>query len=200
MGSTFPIHPQITFWDQHLFDQHGDPIPTWAAAQHPNPMKPPKLQFVWPRDKGKTNRPPYSWRRFKDVLTGKGPGIWIAPKGSLSPDRPTWTNWQELDNLGYMRDMDEVGVPLGSKKYDFRKRKYRVPQQGVWSDVKWQRKRHPVGHHYIRDWLGTEHTEFGPGPHNNPFRYDPNTPWLDWGRPADDNYYYGHYMPNALFV
>ena len=200
MGTTYPIHPQIQFWDQHLKDLTGHPIPTWAAGQQPSPMARRNYQLVWPRDKGKTNRPPSSWRRLKDVFTGKGPGIWITPQGSLGPHKPVWTNWHEYDNLGYANDMDEIGKPLGAKKYDFRTRKYKEPEAGDWSGVKWERRRHPVGHHYVRDWLGAEHTQLGPGGYRNPFRYKPHTPWMDWARPANDAYYYGVYMPNAAHI
>lgn len=213
-----PVRPQHYYSDPWLDELNGwddidGPIPAWALTQGGPLQKNGKRRpaFIWPRDKGRTNSPPVSWRRWKDVLTGKGADIFIGREGSLQPHRPLWSNWTDadpwgrtLDNLGY-RDNRTPLIRLGAgndqtKKYDFRTRKYRTPRMGMWSDVKWERRRHPQNAHYHRDATGVEVFDRTRGDWRmleNPFRYNPDTRHMDWGRPKPDSYYYGQYEPNA---
>ena len=195
LNMVYKYRTQAAYLDPHWEDDAG-PVPRWRPDdQRPWKTGQSRAAFIWPRDKGQTNTPPFSWRRVKDILTGKGPGIWIGDRLSYGPHRPTWTNWLEHDNLGYRNAYDQLAYfgnkKLGSKRYDFNTRRYQTPRQNTWSDVKWERRRHPKIPHYHRDrdgeeWYDTEADI-------NPFRYNVDTDWFDWGRPHDDQYYYGVY-------
>ena len=53
-----------------------------------------KYKFVWPKDGPKGNRPRGTFGGFKDILTGKGPDIFVQRNPSVTPitaDR--WANW-----------------------------------------------------------------------------------------------------------
>ena len=190
------------FVDPHIYTKDGQPLP-WHLPDSQRPWKSnqPRGAFIWPRDKGVTNSPPGSWRRFKDIITGKGPGIWIGDRTEFGPTKPEWSNWLEYDNLGYWHEHNEAGGlntsngDLGDLRYDFRTRKYKVPDRHTWSDAKWERRKHPVYHHYHRKRNGQEWSDLGPWQRNNPFRYDRETHYMDWARPSNDDYYYQVYMP-----
>jgi hypothetical protein len=53
-------------------------------------------QFVWPRDKnGRTPR--NWWDGFKDILSNRGPDIFVTRKNDRTPIKPDlWGNWQVL--------------------------------------------------------------------------------------------------------
>lgn len=191
-------HPHL--FDPHWIDaEYGGPVPVWPARQHPHTWRhDKKKQIVWPRDKKQNGA--HSWSRWKDIVTGKGPDMWVSSRDSDGPHRPVWTGWQSpyskpriFDNLGYKYRKDDEMQPLPWaqrprwEKYDFRTRKYRMPQAGTWSDVKWNRDPHFAL--YARDRNGNEfvNPEFDGGLANahwtpNPFRYQKNTPIWDWRR------------------
>ena len=116
----------------------------------------PHWQCVWPRDKRQTGA--RSWDRFKDILTGKGPNMWLRERGSDGPHRPLWSEWLEFGNLGYRDSTDEL-PPLfdfPDHVYDFRSRKYRRRGPTLWSDAKWPSRPNldAEGPHYIRNASG----------------------------------------------
>lgn len=153
-----------------VFGIHG-PIP----PRHPRKRA---GQMVWPRDKKLT-----SWGRLKDVFTGKGPDIWCSRRGSLGPHRPVWSNWRSRgndplphwDNLGYLYTNEEPRQPWfgagrpDNVKYDFKKRRYRIPDPQAWSDVKYDRNNRPI--YYRTALFGDEIWE---NDHANPFMPDTN--------------------------
>ena len=142
-------------------------------------------QIFWPRDKKQNGA--HSWRRWKDIFTNKGPDMWLTPRGSSGVHRPVWSGWNQegRDNLGYhYRNDNQVRPPRWAyrpewQRYDFQKRKYRMPDSNTWSDVKWSRKgRTPL---YIRDPYDVEYInrEYFGGV-GNPFAWHQDTPYWDW--------------------
>ena len=114
--------------------------------------------FIWPRDPypGPRGR---SWFRnrvsaWHDVLTGKGPDIFIGRLDNLDhrPSRARWSRWSDL-----YPDWDDTSAPpfwgayRGDKRYNFRTRRYEYPHTEMWSDVGYcQRRKHkriPIGFH-----------------------------------------------------
>lgn len=142
-------------------------------------------QIVWPRDKKQNGA--HSWRRWKDIFTNKGPDMWLTPRGGSGVHRPVWSGWnqQGRDNLGYhYRNDNQVQPPRWAyrpewQRYDFHKRKYRMPDYKTWSDVKWSRKgRTPLytrGPDEMDEWVNPDYFD-GLG---NPFAWHEDTPW-DW--------------------
>lgn len=110
--------------------------------------QPPTLGWIWPKDPrpGNPSRWPRRWRLF-DVLTNKGPDIYVGVinkkkdpakenngKGKAK-SKTDWARWNgELDP-------DDTPIPWArrdaSVRYDFRRRKYQVPDQGTWSRVEY---------------------------------------------------------------
>ena len=132
----------------------------------------------------------------------------MGREGNLEPHRPVWSNWMDVDengytydNLGYLDERDVIDFSGGShKKYDFRTRKYARPHGEMWSDVKWEKRRHPRTEHYRRDAYGVEsYPNYDNGGNEvvNPFAYDENTAFIDWGRPKPDAFYYETYDRTA---
>lgn len=201
-----PKFPNVACLDP-AFGPLGGPKLRWLPEDHKPRMRGGgKGQFVWPRDKGINNTPFNSWKRWKDVLSGKGPGIWIGNRQELGPTRCTWSNW-DYDNLGYSCRCEKERPLFGpvemNKKYDFRTRKYtdRPFRHGVWSDAKWEKgdvtDRRAL---YFRDHLGVERSmrtgmvlpgEIDPY-YWNDFRNHPETVQSDWRAPAN------HFWANVL--
>lgn len=128
----------------HIHTIHG-PLP----PRYPRHSRKRASQFVWPRDNNNGR-----WSRLKDIFKSQGPDIWCTRKGSLGPQRPTWSNWRSgqhihpryrWDNLGYYYENKEDGVHWVSAGrpddvvYDFKQRKYCDPTPESWSDAKWSR-------------------------------------------------------------
>ena len=139
--------------------------------------------MVWPRDKNGSTMG--TWSRLKDVFTGKGPDIWCTRRGSLGPQRPVWSNWRDhepysiWDNLGYYYENNEDGIHFfragrpNEVRYDFKKRKYVVPDNSAWSDAKYDKHNENIYYRTANGfpvvpqrWLCPWH------PHINPFEYD----------------------------
>ncbi|MCJ1449950.1 hypothetical protein MMC28_000278 [Mycoblastus sanguinarius] len=166
-----------------------------------------KFQFVWPKDRKQTRAHWGNWSRWKDVITGKGPDIWIATQGSDLPHRPAWSGWKTDDfecnefygqgarwnNLGYPFQESEM-VPLfdsahrdSSVKYDFRSRRYCRPKPGAWSDVEWSSKK-PHRPLYIRyrdgrEWIDPDldDRDFNRGDwEENTYAYNDYPNYWDW--------------------
>ena len=143
-------------------------------------------QFVWPRDKPHRSM----WGRWRDVLTSKGPDVWVTRRGSDGPHRPVWSGWRgpAWDNLGYkyVDEPDGPDLPLASgrdplAKFNFKTRRFERLNPGMWTDVKYCKKhRKPIWIRRINkedDWYN-DHFEHIPG--KNPFEYDFDSPWLNW--------------------
>jgi hypothetical protein len=195
-----PRWPEDTFIDPHMPpDNHGLRTPWHATPRKLDKNGRRRLVWVWPKDKERGQ-----FGRLKDVLTKKGPGIWIARDGG-GPHRPIWSNWTNLtpagfgfDNLGYRDERDELNPIRDHRiKYDFLTRKYKPKNMNMWSDVKWRRGSNPAPPWYYRDAVGIEHFEEVDPTGRNPFRYDENTPYWDWARPSPNHFYYLQYMPGA---
>lgn len=100
------------------------------------------LQFVWPKDgeRGK-NGPGGFWGRLGDILTDKGPDVFLQKKGSKTPIKPDrWGNWYmslrysvlnaKSDRDSYhhpaaARDEDAGFVSRGIRRYDPHSRRYK---------------------------------------------------------------------------
>ncbi|KAF2133274.1 hypothetical protein P153DRAFT_363488 [Dothidotthia symphoricarpi CBS 119687] len=111
----------------------------------------PAYAFIWPKD-GKRGS---TLGRMKDILSGTGPDIHL----SISADkrdhmynrqrRPRWSNWTNLDDSGPDHSISSKRAPwtqmgiLGGRtpgmSYDFRTRKYAMPDRYTWTDAVWQR-------------------------------------------------------------
>ena len=122
------------------------PISSWRQDN--------RWQFVWPNDKHRG-----VWGRWKDIFTNKGPDIFIAEQNTGQPERPIWSNWKtrghqhpNSDNTrwgtgngtSFRQDEEFIGVfdfqrRHPDMKYDFATRRYRRPNDDVWSDVEWSR-------------------------------------------------------------
>lgn len=101
-----------------------------------------RLGLIWPRDPLPGN--PAKWprgKRLKDVLTGKGPDVFFGDIDShmLRPRMSRWSRWWDVH--GQPDDQDHLTLPSfpgadrGNKRYDFRTRKYKMPDNWTWSKV-----------------------------------------------------------------
>ncbi|KAL2066045.1 hypothetical protein VTL71DRAFT_2116 [Oculimacula yallundae] len=106
------------------------------------------LQFVWQKDgiKGRGHRG--FWGRLENIVTGKGPDVFVQHKGSKVPIiRDRWQNWDSYSSA-QARDQEERSlVSRGLKRYDPYTRKYEE-----WAT-----------HH---DWSSAGVDGCGIGPHN----------------------------------
>lgn len=110
----------------------------------------PQLGWIWPKDPrpGNPQHWPRRWRLF-DVLTNRGPDIYVGqintPKRDKTstqrrsrPTRGEWSRWGEDSH-----DPNAGWSPFpwarrgAQEKYDFRTRKYHVPDRGTWSSVEY---------------------------------------------------------------
>lgn len=109
------------------------------------PTKPERtIGFIWPKDPRPANPPrwPRHWR-FLDVLCNKGPDIFVGTLDgpNATPHTARWSRWQDL--YGHPDDGDEEtrapfpGADRGLKRYDFRTRKYKIPDEATWSYVQY---------------------------------------------------------------
>ncbi|OQD64863.1 hypothetical protein PENPOL_c007G00622 [Penicillium polonicum] len=113
---------------------------------------PSQLGWIWPKDPrpGNPQHWPRRWRIF-DVLTSKGPDIYVgridqpktntgraSPQARSGPTREEWSRWEMDPNDP---ESDYSPVPWArrpaAERYDFRTRKYHVPDHGTWSDVQY---------------------------------------------------------------
>lgn len=63
-------------------------------ADHLRRNRDQKLQWVWPKDRDQNGGHIGYWGRWRDVLTHKGPGIWIAKQNTTAPSRDVWSGWK----------------------------------------------------------------------------------------------------------
>jgi len=101
--------------------------------------QPPSLGWIWPKDPrpGKPSHWPRSWR-LRDIFTNRGPDIYVGVIGKKR-SQTNWHRWgNDIKNPG---DTDECDTPIPwarrgpGVRYDFRRRKYQVPDHGTWSKV-----------------------------------------------------------------
>ena len=111
-------------------------------------------QFVWPREGQKGRRPRGFMSGFIDILTNKGPDIYITPKGDRTPiPVDQWGNWDSYhsrDRQGQERLFSYNGVwnaDRGNKRYDPYLRKY---VEWEW-DENWEQDPFKMAPRYHRD-------------------------------------------------
>ncbi|EKD20126.1 uncharacterized protein L3040_002201 [Drepanopeziza brunnea f. sp. 'multigermtubi'] len=87
--------------------------------------KPKKLQLVWPKD-GPKGRGKRGFRgRLANIVTGKGPGIFLQRMGSTDPiPRDQWQNWDSYRSYADHRHEDRGSVSRGFRRYDPHTRTY----------------------------------------------------------------------------
>ncbi|KAJ5973364.1 hypothetical protein N7481_010574 [Penicillium waksmanii] len=104
----------------------------------------PVLGWIWPKDPrpGNPSHWPKRWRFF-DVLRNKGPDIYV---GAMRPAKSTMTKAKASSRTNWARweeeELDQNETPFrwarrGAERYDFRRRKYSVPDYGTWSRVEY---------------------------------------------------------------
>ncbi|KAJ5890847.1 uncharacterized protein N7473_007075 [Penicillium subrubescens] len=125
------------------------PKPKKQPTTWKEPVKPkPQVGWIWPKDPRPGN--PTRWSRFKrfsDVLTGKGPDIYVGTIGKRPPpmkdnDNPgravSSTNWARWD---IEPEEDDTPFPWAHRpknvKYDYNTRKYKFPDEKTWSAVEY---------------------------------------------------------------
>ncbi|KAL2849814.1 hypothetical protein BJY01DRAFT_245752 [Aspergillus pseudoustus] len=152
------------------------------------------IGYIWPKDPrpGNTGRWAHG-SRFKDVLTGKGPDMYVGRIGIRPEDKVTvkakpgekaneryrwesekyWSLWGHEHELhctaGFCDDCDRIeeqrvkdslltSARRGpSERYDYRMRKYQVPDEGTWSDVKFCEVRTHAVPTAFRDHMGARY-------------------------------------------
>jgi hypothetical protein len=111
-----------------------------------------QLGWIWPKDPrpGNPSHWPRRWRLF-DVLANKGPDIYVGkinqPKGENkraskpSEPGPTQGEWSRWDSNSYNPDDEYSPFPWvkrrSGERYDFRTRKYHIPDHGTWCAVEY---------------------------------------------------------------
>ncbi|KAB8297650.1 hypothetical protein EYC80_001458 [Monilinia laxa] len=81
------------------------------------------LQFIWPKDGPKGREHRGFWGRLNNIVTNRGPDIYVGKQGSrIRPDR--WQNWDSYHDE--YKHVHEVTGPCsrGFKRYDPYTRKY----------------------------------------------------------------------------
>ncbi len=107
--------------------------------------------FIWPKD----GRNGSTWGRFMDIVTNKGPDIFVAFGAkktdclSNGPTRDQWSGHTNLDDRGIKCQLKpqqfapwttkgNLGGRAPGLQYDFRTRQYCKPFEGMWTDAIWQ--------------------------------------------------------------
>ncbi|KAH7417799.1 hypothetical protein BKA64DRAFT_738357 [Cadophora sp. MPI-SDFR-AT-0126] len=97
----------------------------------------PNLQFVWPKDGYKGRERRGFWGRLNNIRTGKGPDIFLQPKGSNEPImQDQWQNWDSYRFLDCHIDEATNFASRGYKRYDPHDRTYKkwsIPED--WAGV-----------------------------------------------------------------
>lgn len=104
--------------------------------------QPPTLGWIWPKDQrpGKPSHWPRYWR-LRDILTNKGPDIYVGVIGGKKKPKTNWHRWTE--DVASPGDTEENDTPFPwarrgpGVRYDYRQRKYQVPDYGSWSRVEY---------------------------------------------------------------
>ncbi|OWP01533.1 hypothetical protein B2J93_7045 [Marssonina coronariae] len=86
---------------------------------------PTHLKFVWPKEGYKGGETRGFWGRLNDIITGKGPDIFLQEKRSKIPIKPDeWQNWDSYRNPLAHRDEQANPVSRGQQRYDPYTRRY----------------------------------------------------------------------------
>ena len=102
-----------------------------------------KYCFVWPKDGRNGDR----WGRMKDIATGRGPDMFVVSSPDVNsrlgmPNRGQWTQWNEKYPWA-PRDFPPRAAPWAQRnpygRYDFRRRRYGIPDQMTWTNAHWPR-------------------------------------------------------------
>ncbi|KAL4889872.1 hypothetical protein BDV59DRAFT_102109 [Aspergillus ambiguus] len=117
----------------------------------------PRLAWIWPKDPrpGNPSHWPRIWR-LRDVLTNRGPDIYIGRINTGNDRKVNWSRWpDDADNertsccCGEQSGKGKRGARTVDKspmkwdkrhpaeRYDFRTRKYAIPDRGTWSRVEY---------------------------------------------------------------
>ncbi|KAJ5804862.1 hypothetical protein N7474_010749 [Penicillium riverlandense] len=130
------------------------------------PPSQPTLGWIWPKDPrpGNPSRWPHRWR-FLDVLTNKGPDMYVGVIGNGKTTKKSNSNSSTSHWARWDQDLAEDDTPIPwarrseAERYDFRRRKYVVPDQGTWSRVEycsargdsggWRRGGSKESRHYV---------------------------------------------------
>lgn len=144
----------------HLMRWNEKPLPHAHGKKRRN-------AWVWPSD-GKHKR---SWGRWKDIIEGKGPDIFITKHGDR-PSRNQWkNNFQDAtpEDPGFNTHID-MPWATRTRPYDFRERRYRRPKGPndiFWSDATWPSKaadhyKQPINYRCAHgDWFNMTWSPFG---------------------------------------
>ncbi|CZS88435.1 uncharacterized protein RAG0_00188 [Rhynchosporium agropyri] len=88
--------------------------------------KRPDLQCVWPKDGSRGRGRRGFWGRLDNVLTGKGPDIFLQLRGSRSPImRDQWQNWDSYSSQLAHNQEEKIRTSRGLKRYDPHTRQYK---------------------------------------------------------------------------
>lgn len=112
------------------------PFPWSNPFVHFNGPSRRRPQFVWPRD----GRNSSTWGRWKDVVSGKGPDIFVA-RGGQRPNRNSWARRPWLDPLLPDDTLPAMPWADSTRPYDFRRRRYKHDDRWTWWDARWERNR-----------------------------------------------------------
>lgn len=111
----------------------------------------PTVGWIWPKDPRPEN--PSGWPRhwrFWDVFTNKGPDIFVGKiNGPTATKARNWHRWEEENHRNdqehqhHRHHREQLPFPFfwgkhgSEEKYDFRMRKYHIPDVGTWSRVEY---------------------------------------------------------------
>jgi hypothetical protein len=147
MNDPFPGIGLSTFWPPHypIREQPAEYIDGigWVQDGSHRCVKRPYYHFVWPKDKrgGK-------WRRFRDIMTGKGPDIHLTISAKKRdymyhrPHRDAWANHRNLDDRGPDCALGDAPWTRSKREYpnlayDYRTRRYCRHNIHMWTDAHW---------------------------------------------------------------
>ena len=106
-----------------------------------------KYCFVWPKD----GRNGSKSGRMKDIITGRGPDIYVVSSPDVRsrlnmPTRGQWTQWNEKYPWA-ARYFPPRSAPWAQRsphhRYDYRRRRYCVPDELTWTNAHWPRSSAP---------------------------------------------------------
>ncbi|KAJ5675670.1 hypothetical protein N7462_008567 [Penicillium macrosclerotiorum] len=100
-----------------------------------------QVGWIWPKDPrpGNPSHWPRRWR-WVDILTGRGPDMYVGTIGKpprTKEKQPSKTNWARWDEELDSKNTPFVWARCHGQRYDFRQRKYVVPDSGSWSMVQY---------------------------------------------------------------
>lgn len=161
---------------KHFSKLHTTTLPALTATNMS-----PRLAWIWPKDPrpGNPSHWPRLWR-LRDVLTNRGPDIYIDKIHTGKDRKVNWSRWPDAhpvsdeEHCACCCDCKRRGktkekartandAPFlsarrhSAERYDFRTRKYVVPDRGTWSGVEYCDGGHGRGrsekHHIpVRYW------------------------------------------------